>query len=347
MFKLLQALIVVLLFFSTQNSFAVQISIESRFADGPWRSELATEPLVGQTVFLRVKKIEGASIRWFRIQPNIDIRYNNAVWPWLPGAYKWKGFAEIEYSRIPLHQFDGKWELKIFPGEDWSTNAMKPSIKNDSLLSYLKRRIIGTKSEINSFNYKNIGSFWFQVEIAKGSRIYKTPGIESKDKRGLSPKVFRISVKQGNDLIGNLTSYFNVPAVFGSTPYQVKNYIGIDCADVLMASYCKSKNLPISQDYNVAMLTSKFQSVVKSTINSGHPASVIRWGKDIQAGDFIAVKYSEGKQYQHIGALYNDQNENGVLDGEDLILHAGPDPLHFSKLKAGIFDGTVVILRAI
>jgi hypothetical protein len=205
--------VVILFCIGAQNSFAIKISIESKVADGPWRSTAAIEPLKGQAVCLRVKKIDGASIRWFQIVPDINIRYNNAVWPWLPNAY------------------------------------------------------------------------------------------------------------------------------------QVKNYIGIDCADVLMAAYCKSNNLPVSKDYNVAMLVSKFKIVAKSRMIDGEPESEIRWQKEVEAGDFIAVRYSEAGQYQHIGVLYSDHNENSILDGEDLILHAGPDPLHFSKLESGVFDGTVVILR--
>ncbi|MFH2045143.1 MAG: hypothetical protein ABIK92_08345 [Pseudomonadota bacterium] len=345
MIKLFQITVFVLLFLCAQISFAEKIFIESRVADGSWRSELAIEPLIGQKVFLRVKEIDGASIQWFRIQPNINIRYNNAVWPWLPNAYKWKGFDEIKYSRILLPQFDGKWKINIFPKKGSAASQKGSLIKNDSLLSYFQRRLFDTKANESSFASNNIGSFWFQAEVTKSGQKFATPGIESKDHRGLSNKVFRISIKQGNDLLGNLTSYFNVPAVFGSTPYQVKNHIGIDCADVLMAAYSKSKNLPIAKDYNVAMLTSKFKTVVKSRIEDGQPVSKIRWQKDIRAGDFIAVKYSVNGQYQHIGVLYNDQNGNGLLDGEDLILHAGPDPLHFSMIKSGPFDGTIAILR--
>ncbi|MHC4711179.1 MAG: hypothetical protein ACYTA3_12370 [Planctomycetota bacterium] len=57
------------------------------------------------------------------------------------------------------------------------------------------------------------------------------------------------------------------------------------------------------------------------------------------------MKYPGGRQYQHIGALYTDQNGDAVLDEADLVLHAGPDPLHWSVLQSGMFDGTVVILR--
>ena len=327
------------------NSFAIQISIESKVANEPWLSKPAIEPLVGQTVSLRIKEIDGASIKWFQIQPNINIQYNNAVWPWLPNAYKWKGYDKIKYARVPIHQFDDIWEVNILPEVGLTANLSKPLTRSDAQLSNFERRVIGPRKDKNQFSSSYMGSFWFQAEVKKDGRTFQTPGINSRDNRGISQKVFRVSIKQGNDLLGNLTSYFNVPSIFGSTPYQVKNHIGVDCADVLMAAYCKTNNVPIAKDYNVAMLTSKFKTIVKSRIRAGKLVSEIRWNKEIQAGDFIAVRYPKSKQYQHIGALYNDQNGNDLLDGEDLILHAGPHPLHFSTIKSGAFNGSIMILR--
>lgn len=51
------------------------------------------------------------------------------------------------------------------------------------------------------------------------------------------------------------------------------------------------------------------------------------------------------KLLANIGALFSDANRNDVLDGDDLVIHAGPQPLHYSHLKEGNFDGHVVILR--
>lgn len=334
-----------LFFYCAQDSWADEISIEARIDGGTWRSATAIEPVMGQAVLLRVEKIEGASIQWFQIVPDINIRYNNAVWPWLPNAYKWKGFDDIKYSRIPLRRFGGKWVIHLGSGKDGAARASAPPLEQDALGAYLARHLWGSKREADSFSHSDIGTFWFQAEVVKENQTWKTPGIESKDHRGISPDVFRVSIKQDDGFMGNLTSYFNVPAVFGSTPYQVKNHIGVDCADVLMAAYCKAKNMPITKDYNVAMLTSKFKTVARSRVNDGEPDTDIHWQEEVRVGDFIAVKYHDGGQYQHIGALYGDHNKNGILDGEDLILHAGPDPLHLSKIKSGVFDGTVVVLR--
>ena len=134
-----------------------------------------------------------------------------------------------------------------------------------------------------------------------------------------------------------------MPGLFGSVPYQSRNYIGADCADILMAakSVLEGNNL---KDYNVAMLVNSLARVASLNIENGNPDQRLKWGKDIQPGDFIAVKYRSGGQFAHIGALYKDNNQNGILDKADLVLHAGPHALHYSSLEDGGFDGKVIIL---
>lgn len=320
------------------------IKIESKIANGNWTTANNITVARGQQIQLRIKKIKNAQIKWFQIIPDITTRYNNAEWPWMPNAYKWKGYDEIKYTRKELKDFAGKWRISITNGKGTADETI---VDKRGPISYIARKIFSSSDYSQSQFYNNdYGSFWYQAEVKKDGKIIKTPGIEEKNNRGLSPKVFRISIKDGEDLIGNLTSFFNVPAIFGSTPYQVKNYIGVDCADVLMAAYSITKGMPIKQDYNVASLTRTFPIITKAQITNGQPNKKIYWNKDIRRGNFIAVKYDGGKQYQHIGALYKDANNNHILDEEDVILHAGPDPLHYSKLDDGAFDGVVLILNS-
>ena len=77
----------------------------------------------------------------------------------------------------------------------------------------------------------------------------------------------------------------------------------------------------------------------------GVPAGTIRWGSDVKPGDFIAVRYANARQYQHIGALGADLNKDGALDAGDLVIHAGPAALQVSPLNGGNFDGHVTIIR--
>ena len=182
------------------------------------------------------------------------------------------------------------------------------------------------------------------MEVERGRVAQRSPGIEDINDKGLSPQVFRVSVRESQGYLGYLTTFFNVPAVFGSIPYQSNNYIGADCCDVLTSAYGKWKGKDIKKDYNVDMLVSRLSKRATAKVTNGVPDKTLKWGKDVRPGALIAVKYVDAKRYQHIGALYSDADKNGALSEGDLIIHTGPWPLHFSYLKEGGFDGHVVIL---
>ncbi len=302
------------------NSSLAAVEIKSRIDKGAWIRATAIYPLKGQQITLKVNKIHKSTIRWYQIFPDISKIYNNANPPGAKNPYQWAGFDKIDYKRQELKQFTGQWQIQPF--EKKQQNA-----------------------KYSHFYQEDKGSFWFQVEIEKQGKIKKSPGIEKSTHKGLSPKVFRVSIREGKAYLGHLSTYFNVPAIFGSVTYQSKNYIGVDCADVLVAAYAQWKKKPLKKNYNVAMLVNKFPKRVKFKLNNGVPSKKVRWGTDIRPGDLIAVKYFGARQYQHVGALAKDVNNNGILDNKDLVIHAGPVPLHYSDLQEGSFDGQVVILR--
>lgn len=323
--------------FTAVNAWA-DIVIQSQIDKGPWVKRTAIYPLKGQTVTLRVTESLGGNIRWYQIFPDISKIYKNANHPWEENAYQWVGFGKIDYHKEPLTRFKDKWEIRPLartsdPGAGYSR------FWNRYLSWFL------SPDEEDGYYHKDMGSFWFQAEVERNGKTERTPGIEDSDNRGLSPKVFRVSVRDGKGYIGYLTSFFNVPGVFGSVPYQSNNYIGADCADMLIAAYGKWKGKCITKNYNVAMLVNKFPMVDEFELSQGNPDKEVKWKTGIRPGDFIAVRYAPGRQYQHIGALYKDANSNGILDARDIVLHAGPFPLDYSYLEEGPFDGHVVILR--
>lgn len=299
------------------------ILIESSIDDGRWAKNRAIYPLKGQKIVLKVDEVPGGQIRWYQIIPATSKIYKNANFPWEKNPYQWVGFAKIDYSRKELSRFRGHWQIQPFNNQE-------------------NRRVQFRKSR---FYHEDVGSFWFQAEVEKEGTIYRSAGIEDSDERGLSTAVFRVSIRDGQGYLGYLTSFFNVPGLFGSVTYQSNNYIGVDCADVLMAAYGKWRQEPIKKNYNVAMVVGQWPKVEEFDLREGSPNEKLKWGKDIRPGDFIAVRYSGRRQYQHIGVLFIDANENHILDGGDLVIHAGPQPLHCSYLKDGNFDGHVVILR--
>ena len=155
----------------------------------------------------------------------------------------------------------------------------------------------------------------------------------------------RVTVEDGEDYLGHLSGFFNVPGVFGSIPYQCANYLGVDCADVLVAARNAWKGVPNKKDYNVSMLVSQWPKVASTEVVKGKPSKTLRWGKEVRRGDWIAVRYEGRTRFQHIGALFEDSDGDGVLGEEDLVVHAGPHALHTVELGRGSFDGNVVILR--
>jgi hypothetical protein len=310
--------------------------IQSSINGGPWVKSTAIYPLKGQKVALKVDKISGGKIRWHQIIPDTSKIYKNANMPWEKDAYKWIGLAKINYQRKELTGFQGRWQIEPFDNEN---NTQVRDRKSSPF------RSLSAKAANSKYYHEDVGSFWIQAEVEKEGVIYRSAGIEDSDKKGLSPKVFRVSIRDGEGYIGYLTSFFNVPALFGSITYQSNNYIGVDCADVLVAAYSKWKNKPIEKNYNVAMLVSQWAKVGEFDLSEGTADKQLKWGRDVRPGYFIAVRYSGSKQYQHIGALFSDANQNGVLDGGDLVIHAGPVPLHCSYLREGNFDGHIVLLH--
>jgi hypothetical protein len=296
-------------------------TIQAKVEQSEWQTKSAIYAKEHQSVFLKVKAETKAQIRWYQIVPNTSKHYKNANHPWEPNPYKWAGFGKIEYRKIELKQFKDLAEIEL-------------------TAELLKRGNLWQ----SPYYAAHLGSFWFQVVItdAKGNKI-SSPGLESKNDRGLSPKTFRVSYMKDGSYIGYLTSFFNVPGVFGSIPYQSQNYIGVDCADVLMAANA-IKNKTQVRDLNVAWLVTNLKHVAKKQSFIGAKTK-FRWGKDIFPGDFIAVRYLKNRQYAHIGALYEDKNNDGYLDGGDLVIHAGPNALSFATVLDAGFIGDIVVLK--
>lgn len=309
--------------------------IWSSIDGGPWVKPGAIYPLKGRQVRLKVDEVAGAQVRWFQIVPDISKTYKNANFPWEEEPYEWAGFAKIDYDRRELPQFRGLWLIQPFDSEKGNNIEEQLSSLGGPQSRSMNSRI----------HREDVGSFWFQVEVAEDKIIYRSPGIDDSDEKGLSPQVLRVSIREGEGYLGYLTSFFNVPGLFGSVTYQSENYIGVDCADVLVAACAKWKNQPLRKNYNVAMVVSEWPRVKEFELREGAGSEQVFWGAGIQPGDFIAVRYPGGRQYQHIGALCSDANANGILDGGDVVIHAGPEPLHYSYLSGGNFDGHIVIIR--
>jgi len=315
--KILSTLL--LLTFSLYGS----IDISHSLNDKPFKASHQVYVKPHDNIRLRFKFKEAKEIRWYQIIPNTSKFYKNANHPWEANAYKWTGYGKINYRKVEIKSFRNKSIVEITP------------------------EILEANRPHNSKYYNSkMGSFWFEAEVVlKNGKRMKSVGFKDNSNKGLSPKVLRLSFMSDEGYIGYLSTFFNVPGIFGSMPYQSRNYIGIDCADVLIAASKKMNHEKNEKNYNVKMLVAKLKNKVKFTNKKGKLSKRLKWGKDFKRGDFVAVKYTENGRYAHIGMLYEDTNQNSILDAKDSILNAGPNALHTTTLESGAFSGTVVILE--
>jgi hypothetical protein len=313
--------IILMLFIFSQM--LLGLKIKHQVDDGSFQTQNRVYLTPEQKLTLKVSVNNAKSIKWYQIIPDTSKFYKNANHPWEPNAYKWTGYGKIDYQRVEVKAFQNKQEVVL------TQNILEMN-----------------RPQGNHYYNSKLGSFWFEVVVTlQNGKILRTKGIKNVGRKGLSPEVFRVSYMLDKSYLGYLTTFFNVPGIFGSMPYQSRNYIGVDCADVLVATSKVMNKEKNEKNYNVMMLVDTFKTKVKFQIDSGEPNKTLKWGKEFKQGDFIAVKYRPKGRYAHIGMIYGDENNNGILDKEDTIINAGPNALHLTPLRKGAFDGTVVILK--
>src|SRR5207248_5622132 len=85
-----------------------------------------------------------------------------------------------------------------------------------------------------------LGVMHLAATVHLGDSALATAGADDAPDGTLAARVFRYSFRSGDDFLGWLTSYFNVPYLFGSAGKgaraQAERYVGADCADVLVAA---------------------------------------------------------------------------------------------------------------
>jgi hypothetical protein len=311
------------------------LRVQAREPGGAWTTGRAIYPLTASGTVLRIRNVPGGAPRWYMIFPDLTRNYANANHPWMPGAYEWTGMDRIAYHRIELVDHRGEREIAPFDG---STDPW------DEIFEWLRGR--GADDRRLSMYRRDVGTFWFQAEVEAGGGLLRSHGIEDSTRHGISNRVARVSVTGRPGLLGQISSFHNVPGVFGSVLQQSRNHIGADCADLLMAAWSRWKRRALDRNHNVQMMVGRFPKRAEFEMSGGTPERPLAWGVDVFQGDFIAVRYgTEGRKYHHVGALWEDADGDGALGPADLVIHAGPDPLHLSRLEAGAFDGRVIVLK--
>jgi hypothetical protein len=206
-----------------------------------------------------------------------------------------------------------------------------------------------------------LGTVRYKVEVELAGQTVASPGAEATDTFGVLPGVHRVSIRRGDDFLGQLTGYLGVPEVFGSAGggrnHQTERFTGADCADVLVGALRRTGRTEL--DYtNVEGLTAYARVIAGPAELDGHGAPD-RPITGVRAGDLIRIDYGGAlrhhtpRGWDHVAALWQDKSDpdgpfhggpDGQLDGFDLVIHMGHPRLVIEPL-ARQAPATVDVLR--
>lgn len=259
----------------------------------------------------------GIRVEWRRVEPErVHVRtpspnpgldsFSNAVLTG-PDHGAWLGLDPLEYREQPL----GGPDVEI----DGALARVSAAHPTDPRLD----------------RNGGAGTMWIaaRVTLADGT-VLDTAGAGDVDRFGLSAEVMRVSFRTGDDYLGWLATYFNVPFVFGSMSTQVERYTGTDCADALIGGRRREgREVPYVSVAGLSRVASP-RSEARVLDDEGHlPGEPLVWGDDVQPGDLVTIDYlgpgddaALPRPWDHIGALVADDGD-GVLDGDDVLRHMG------------------------
>jgi hypothetical protein len=321
--------------------------VVARAHDGETQQAGPVQARVGEAVELSVRLADGgplpdgATVRWLTVIPLMDHEdlpppnpgnqaYSNTVL-YGPEHGKWLGFDTLEYRTAELLDKDGR-------------PRTEPTLT-----------VTRAASTIAGIDHRGAGSNWFaaQVQLPDGQTI-RTPDGDDLDNLGLAPEVMRVSYRLGDDYLGWLGTYFNVPDVFGSAGptdarHQTDRYTGTDCADVLVGALRAAGHTEIGYTsisglgtYATPISDALLMDADGLSWADAETATALRWGEEVRPGDLLVINYEDDpdgqlpRSWDHIGALVEDRGPtgpDGVLNGYDLLRHVTAQGLDDRRLK--------------
>lgn len=274
-----------------------------------------------------------AELRWQRVEPTMEhiategpnegsSIYANAVM-FGPRHGAWIGYDKLEYSASPVAAADDRWS--------WPVTDARPS----------ESRLVRARGE----EMAGLGVMRLSVSVTpEGGAARRSAGVEDRRRGGISEDVFRYTIRSGDDVFGWLTTFFNVPYVFGSAGVgvrsQAERYIGADCADVIVAALRRAGHRDFGYT-SVAGLIRQLPRVSEPIVVS--PAEPAAASSDYTPapGDILAIDYigatSLPRPWDHVVVLVEDRGPEGEADGvlgpEDQVADTGDARgLRFSAL---------------
>jgi hypothetical protein len=265
--------------------------------------------------------------RWYRVEPrphhvettppNKDNpAYSNAVL-FGPDHGKWLGYDRIEYKETLLSGH-GQHLFR-------------------SCITVTRTSPTDPKVNVNG----GLGTMRYKATLELGDRLLASPGMEKRSRRGISPRVMRVTFRSDDSFTGYMRGYFNVPNVFGSggagRTHQTALYQGADCADVITGGVREAGGKMAFTSVlgfrrYARAVTDKLLMTKTGIFAAAGPDRgkrvVLRFGHEVQPGDIMLIDYAgfEGspRSWDHIAVIDRDRGATrGELDPQDPVLHMG------------------------
>jgi hypothetical protein len=291
---------------------------------------------------VKPEPLDGARVQWSTVEPH-GFRTSKAS----------NGATSEFYSNVSTEpKTFGHW--LGFDHIDYFETIVKPWGEAATIPAAI------VSAEPDAMILAGLGTTRYKVEVDRGGTIAASPGADATDTYGITRAVHRVSIRRGDDFLGQLTGYLLVPEVFGSAGsgigHQTDRFTGADCADVMVGAL---RRMGSRTEYtNVAGLPELTTVVARSTLLDEHgvPDRPIT---GVKVGDLIRIDYGGAlahhtpRDWDHVAALWEDRSDpagpfhggpDGQLDGFDLVIHMGHPRLAIEPL-AQQAPATVDVLR--
>ncbi len=168
-----------------------------------------------------------------------------------------------------------------------------------------------------------VGTMRYQLVAQQRDRAIASAGAEARRGRGsggLTDAVMRVSIRRDDSYLGYLTEMFGQPYVWASAggsdaTHQSERLEGADCADfVVYGARRTGKHIAYTWTGGLPEITSLLAAGTRGddgVYRDGHGQPV----RFPRAGDLVLFP-------RHVGALVEDRGVIGVLDDQDLMMHA-------------------------
>ena len=207
-----------------------------------------------------------------------------------------------------------------------------------------------TSGEPAAQQVPGLGTVRYKVEVEVAGKRLASPGAEATDTAGVLPSVHRVSIRRGDDFLGQLSGYLLVPEVFGSAGggrnHQTERFTGADCADVMVgATRRMGRALAYTNVEGLPRYARPISGIVEldELGRTGKPITGVLPGDLIRLDFSRAIGNHSPRRWDHVAALWEDRSDpagpanggpDGQLDGFDLVIHMGHPRLIIEPLSA-------------